>query len=108
MPSLGTYHSWLKRANAMERPPADDDGPMVLGVETATLDARLVLGTLTVGKSIFGGLGEVAGAGATGRAGPEDCGWLPTEVPGAARGQPGAVDWGDCMAAGRTKTSAAA
>ena len=81
---------------------------MVLGVETTAFDARFVLGTLPVGKSIFGALGEVAGAGATGRAGPEVCGWLPTVVPGAARGQPGAVDWGDCMAAVMTKASAAA
>ncbi len=94
----------------MERPAADEDGPMVLGVETTAFEDRLVLGTITVGKSIFGVLGEVTGGGggATGRGGPEDCGWLPIVVPNAASGPPGAVDWGDCMAAVMTKASAAA
>ena len=92
----------------MVRPVADDEGPMVLGVETTAFKDRLVLGTITVGKSIFGALGEVTGGGATGRGGPEDCGWLSIVVPGVATGPPGAVDWGDCMAAVMTKASAAA
>ncbi len=108
MPASGTYHLRLKRANAMERSAADEDGPMVLGVEITAFDARFVLGILTVGKFIFGALGEVTGGGATGRGGPEDCGWLPIVVPGVATGPPGAVDWGDCMAAVMTKASAAA